>query len=261
MIIQNDVELMLNLNFQGVHKGACKNESGERAGRGSSSKKEQYKMRNSSLTSLDSSFDAYGGAASAASGATRRTVIPIRELDFESRIMFNAKLPKKKPFYEQLRKNDFIIDLNNYNNKYGPRSTSSGVNNNFNNTFASGQQQPQLIKSIKNCFTNTDDHSEIISTFNSEYENTTFGKEGKLDDSNENTFKASTSTGTVVRNTSPNINFSNNRYFYSNNPSEQRVGIRPPQADMSSETQRQSHVTFNKYFLSSNFIIMWLNLP
>ena len=44
----------------------------------------------------------------------RRAMAPIRELDFESRIMFNAKLPKKKPFTDQLRKNDFVVDINDY---------------------------------------------------------------------------------------------------------------------------------------------------
>lgn len=68
----------------------------------------------------------------------RRAMLPIRELDFESRIMLNCKLPKKKAFSEQIRKNDFVVDLNEYNN-------SSHV--------ADGHSEPPLLlRSLKTCF-------------------------------------------------------------------------------------------------------------
>ena len=66
----------------------------------------------------------------------RRTMAPIRELDFESRIMFNAKLPKKKPFTDQLRKNDFVVDINDYK-----------LHNNYsNNNNNSSHHQQHLMK-------------------------------------------------------------------------------------------------------------------
>jgi hypothetical protein len=74
-------------------------------------------MLRGSFNSIDSSFDSYmhhQNGASAGHGGSRRAVIPIRELDFESRLIVNARIPKKKPIHDFLRKNDFIIDLKEY---------------------------------------------------------------------------------------------------------------------------------------------------
>lgn len=94
-----------------------------------------------SSNSLSSDYDDY-------SSSVRRIMVPIRELDFESRVMFNARLPKKKPFSEQLRKNDFVVDLNNY------KGTYAGTNSSHNQ---------HLLKSLKHCFNQEDNNSESIS--------------------------------------------------------------------------------------------------
>lgn len=102
-------------------------------------------MKNANLpnssNSLSSDYDDY-------SSSIRRIMVPIRELDFESRIMFNAKLPKKKPFSDQIRKNDFVVDLNNYKSPY------AGTNN---------SQNQQLFKTLRYCFNQEDNNSENIS--------------------------------------------------------------------------------------------------
>ena len=85
----------------------------------------------------------------------RRTMAPIRELDFESRIMFNAKLPKKKPFTDQLRKNDFVVDINDY-------KLHNNYSNNNNNNNNSSHHQQHLMKTFKNCFNQNDDASEAF---------------------------------------------------------------------------------------------------
>lgn len=108
----------------------------------------------SSLHSFTSEYDDY---ASNGSNSTRRAMVPIRELDFESRIMFNAKLPKKKNVSDQIRKNDFVVDLKHYKHFCNQNNHSS--NNNC-------QKDQHLIKSLKNCFNNDhDDLSENLSSY------------------------------------------------------------------------------------------------
>ena len=82
----------------------------------------------SSLSSLDSNYN----------GSNSSRHMPVCELDFESRIMFNVKLPKKKLASAQLRKDDFLVDLDQY--KY------------LNTQSCSGNNSQHLIKSLKNCF-------------------------------------------------------------------------------------------------------------
>lgn len=102
-------------------------------------------MRNANLpnssNSLSSDYDDY-------SSSIRRIMVPIRELDFESRIMFNAKLPKKKPFSDQIRKNDFVVDLNNYKSPYAGTNSS---------------QNQLLFKTLRYCFNQEDNNSENTS--------------------------------------------------------------------------------------------------
>lgn len=117
-------------------------------------------MKSGSMYSLES-FDPYSNNANStgggnSGGGNRRAVIPIRELDFESRIMLHAKLPKKKStIHDQLRKNDFIIDLNEY------KSSQLGLQSN-NATYAnSANSYNNNNKSLKTCFTNYNDDSSV----------------------------------------------------------------------------------------------------
>jgi hypothetical protein len=61
---------------------------------------------------LNGDYDGYSGGVNTAgsNNSSRRAMAPILELDFESRIMFNAKIPKKRPLADHLRKNDFLVD-------------------------------------------------------------------------------------------------------------------------------------------------------
>jgi hypothetical protein len=68
----------------------------------------------------------------------RRNMIPICELDFESRLCFNSKtLTKQKSVDERLNKNDFVVDYEKY--KYLRRN------------------QHKSAKSLKGCFENEND--------------------------------------------------------------------------------------------------------
>jgi hypothetical protein len=104
----------------------------------------------SSLNSLNSDYNVWQPSSSH-NNSSRRAMLPIRELDFESRIMFNCKLPKKKPYSEHLRKNDFVVDLNEYNNRFNNQNDS---NDDDEHHHHNQQQQPLILKSLKNCFSN-----------------------------------------------------------------------------------------------------------
>jgi hypothetical protein len=79
--------------------------------------------------------------------STRKSMVPIRELDFESRIMLNFKIPKRKSYSEQMRKNDYVIDLINHDE------------NNFLNTNQNVQNLNN-IEGMKSCFNGVNSDNE-----------------------------------------------------------------------------------------------------
>lgn len=119
-----------------------------------------------SISSLNSDYEGGGGAG----GSSRRAMAPICELDFESRIMLNSKLPKKKPYADQMRKNDYVVDLNDYNRYFMNESGGGGIgiNSCLNpapggyNSSSTGRSQQNLIKSL-NCFDLNDENSDNLS--------------------------------------------------------------------------------------------------
>lgn len=131
------------------------------------------------------------------SALPRRAMIPIRELDFESRIVLNCKLPKKKLFSEQIRKNDFVVDLNEHN-------TSEMNPNQLQQQHQ--QQQPLLFKPFKTCFTvDARGYSIDDSSFDANY--------APCDDNND----YSNHTGTVQFSSPLPSSNASNFYYNSNN--------------------------------------------
>lgn len=99
-----------------------------------------------------SSAPMFGMPHHAGGGSNRRAMVPIRELDFESRIMLNCKLPKKKPFSAQIRKNDFVVDLDEYNNSSHLYAAGLIPNDSIRQGQYHNNQPPMLLKSLRTCF-------------------------------------------------------------------------------------------------------------
>ena len=119
-------------------------------------------MKNAQSSSSFDSFESdyyYNNETSAFS--TRKSMVPIRELDFESRLMLNFKIPKRKSYSEQMRKNDYVIDL---------------VSHNQNNFLNTNQNTSNLnTESMKSCFNSVNSDIEDI-----EYESTKDNNKRKL---------------------------------------------------------------------------------
>jgi hypothetical protein len=152
----------------------------------------------SSLSSLNGSYDYYSNNHNSHNGSmsSRRAMAPIRELDFESRIMLNSKLPKKKPISDQIRKNDYIIDLKDY--KYFD-SNDSNSNERRVSSLGCNHNNQQLIKSFKNCFNNIEDDDSTDTNLNNYINHNS-------NNSDDNLLK-------INNNNNNNINSSINNYY------------------------------------------------
>ena len=62
---------------------------------------------------------------------SNRSIGPILATDFESRLMLNSRMPQKKSLSHEIRKNDFIVDLDdNYNNSRQHKILMNCLNDN-----------------------------------------------------------------------------------------------------------------------------------
>jgi hypothetical protein len=92
------------------------------------------------------SLYSYNSDFNSGNGNNRRAMVPICELDFESRLCFNSRtLPKQKSVGDRSSdKNDFVVDYEQY--KFMKRKKS----------------QLKLAKSLKNCFDNDNEQNKEV---------------------------------------------------------------------------------------------------
>ena len=86
-----------------------------------------YNSQSSSIGGIKNSSTTIGSSSFINNSKSRC----IRELDLESRIFFNSKLPRKESITEHMRKNDFIININKENKRIKERNKSNLKNNAF----------------------------------------------------------------------------------------------------------------------------------